>query len=139
MTYVSCSSVGEPMTDQQTAGEVLKELHEARIAGQLDRMCGLFAADARFRIAGSSDGKPITMSANGIGEIRPWLSMLVKTFRLTEYTMLSTVVEGTNGVIHWRADIVSKVTGTAVQTEFVDLIELRAGRIGAYTEFFVPR
>ena len=62
--------------------QLVKELHAARLQGDLERYAAVFAADARLRIAGSSDGKPIAIDASRIARIRPWLSILVKTFRL---------------------------------------------------------
>jgi len=126
------------MSDRAHAERLLRALYGARIDGQLEQLCGLFAATARFRIAGTSDGKPIAMAAQGIDAIRPWLTMLVKTFKLTRYELLSMIIESTSAAVHWRADIHSKITGTKVATELIDLIELRDGRIASYTEFFVP-
>lgn len=126
------------MTDRAQIEQLVRELHAARVEGNLDRLCGLYSAEARLRIAGSSDGKPIAMAAIGIKEIRPWLSILVKTFRMNEYTILSLTVEVPRAAAHWRVDIHSKITGAVVPTELVDLIDVRAGRIASHTEFFVP-
>jgi ketosteroid isomerase-like protein len=126
------------MTDRQQIEPLVRALYAARVAGQLDSLCGLFASDARLRIAGSSDGKPIAITARGIEEIRPWLAMLVKTFRLIDQQILSTIIEGRSAAVHWRAGVHSKITGAVVPTELVDLIEVRDGRIAAYREFFVP-
>jgi ketosteroid isomerase-like protein len=126
------------MTDRLQTEQLLRELYRARIAGHLDPLCGLFSADAYFRIAGSSDGKPIAIAARGAGEIRPWLSMLLKTFRIANHEILSTVLDGAAAAVNWRADIHSKITGVVVPTELVDLIEVREGRIASYREFFVP-
>jgi len=126
------------MTDRLQVEALVRELHAARLEGNLERLCGLYSEEARLRIAGTSDGKPIAVSAIGIGEIRPWLSILVKTFRLNQYTMLSLTVEGPRAAAHWRVDIHSKITGAVVPTELVDLIDVRAGRISSHTEFFVP-
>jgi hypothetical protein len=41
--------------------------------------------------------------------------------------------------VHWRARINSRITGTSVLTEFVDMFEVRNGLIATYTEFFAPR
>jgi hypothetical protein len=65
--------------------------------------------------------------------------MMVKVFRLSNYTLLSLVVEWPRATVHWRADIYSKVTGVTIATELVDLVELSDDRILNYTEFFVPR
>jgi ketosteroid isomerase-like protein len=126
------------MTDRREIERLVSELHAARIEGRLDALCALFAADANFKIAGASGSKPINISARGAGEIRAWLSMMIKTFRLTGYDRLSLVIENDHAAAHWRASIHSKITGVIVATELVDLIEVRAGLIAAYTELFVP-
>ncbi len=65
--------------------------------------------------------------------------MMVKVFRLTNYNLLSLVVEWPRATAHWSTDIYSKVTGVTVATELVDLVELSNDRILSYTEFFAPR
>jgi ketosteroid isomerase-like protein len=126
------------MTDRSIAAQLLHELHAARMAGSLERLCAVLAPDATLRIAGTSDGKPIAIAASGAAEIRTWLSMLVKAFRLSDYELETLVIEGTHLAAHWRVDIHSKVTGVSVDTELVDLIEVRGGRIASLTEFFLP-
>ena len=118
--------------------QLLKELYAARTEGQLDRLCSLFAPDASFKIAGASDGKPIAITARGTAEIRAWLSVMLKTFKLSRFQMLSEVIEGARAAAHWRVDIHSKITGVVVPTELVDLVEVSGGRITAYREFFAP-
>jgi ketosteroid isomerase-like protein len=126
------------MTDRSQVEQLLRELHTARLQADLERLCRLFAPDARLRIAGTSDGKPIAISASGIAQIRSWLSMLVKTFRLSQYQLLSLTVDGARAAGHWRVDVHSKITGTVASTELVDLIEVRDEQIASYIEFFVP-
>ena len=118
--------------------QLLKELHAARTEGQLDRLCALFAPDASFKIAGASDGKPIAITAHGTKEIRTWLAVMLKTFKLSRYQLLSVVIDGARAAAHWRVDIHSKITGVVVPTELVDLVDVSEGRITAYREFFAP-
>ena len=118
--------------------KLLAELYDARAAGALDRLCALFGPDAIFKISGSSDGKPIALSARGTDEVRSWLAVLVKTFRLTRHEIVSMVIDGQRAAVHWRASIHSRITGASVPTELVDLVEIRDGRIGSYVELFVP-
>jgi len=118
---------------------MVRDLHTARIAGDLAAMCRLFAERGKFEIAGASADKPVAIRAETLAEFRPWLAMLTKVFRLDDYHLISLVVEGSRVSAHWRANILSKVTGVAVLTELVDLMELRDGRIQSYSEFFVPR
>ena len=126
------------MTDRLQIEKLVRELHTARLEGDLERLCALYDGEARLRIAGSTDGKPISIAAIGMAEIRPWLSVLVKTFRLTQYTLLSLTVDVPRAAAHWRVDIHSKITGVVVPTELVDLIDARGGRISSHIEFFVP-
>jgi ketosteroid isomerase-like protein len=127
------------MTQREQVEQPLRALHTARLEANLEQLCALFSSDARMRIQGTSDGKPIAIEARGAEQIRPWLSVLVKTFRLRDYQLLSLTIEGARAAAHWRVNIHSKITGALVSTELVDLIEVRDGKIVSYVEFFVPR
>ena len=124
------------MTDRRQVEELLRELHAARLEADLERLCALFSTDGHLRIQGTSDGKSIAVEARGIGQIR--LAILVKTFRLSEYELLTLTIEGERAAAHWRVDIHSKITGAHVATELVDLLQIRGGQIVSYVEFFVP-
>jgi ketosteroid isomerase-like protein len=127
------------VTQRAAAERMVRELHAARVSADLAGMCRLFAEHGRFEIAGASADKPIAIRAASLAEFRPWLAMMTKVFRLSDYALLSLVVEWPRASAHWRANIYSKVTGVTVATELVDLIELRDDRIQTYSEFFVPR
>lgn len=129
----------DSMSDRAIAERMIQELHGARVRGDLAAMCGVFSDQGHFRIAGASADKPISIDANDLPSFRPWLAMLCKAFRVTDYELLSLVVEGPRATAHWRANIFSKITGATVATELVDLVEIRSNRITTYSEFFVPR
>ena len=126
------------MTQRLEIETLLSELYAARVEGQLDPLCALFSQQASFKIAGASDGKPIAITARGSTEIRAWLAMMLKTFKLNRYEQLGTVIEGARASVHWRVDIHSKITGVIVPTELVDLVEVSEGKIAGYREFFAP-
>jgi ketosteroid isomerase-like protein len=126
------------MPNRQDIEQLLTALYAARVEGSLERLCALFASDAHFKIAGASDGKPIAIDAHGSGEIRPWLSMMVKTFKLSNQRILSMVIEQERASVHWRADIHSRITGVMVPTELIDMVSVRDKHIQSYIEFFVP-
>jgi ketosteroid isomerase-like protein len=127
------------VAERVVAERLIRDLHAARVGGDLAGMCKLFADQGRYEIVGASADKPIAIRANGLAEFKPWLSMMVKVFRLSDYHLLSLVVEWPRATAHWRTDIYSKVTGVTVPTELVDLFELSNDRILSYTEFFAPR
>jgi ketosteroid isomerase-like protein len=126
------------MLDRREMQQLLDRLYAARVAGRLDELCGLFSTQAHFRIAGASDGKPIALAAHGRAAIRPWLAMMVKTFRLTRHEILTTLIDGHRCAVRWSADIHSRITGSVVATELVDLVEVTEGEISSYVEYFVP-
>jgi ketosteroid isomerase-like protein len=126
------------MMDRAEFEQLLRRLYLARLNGDVAGLCRLFADDVQFRIAGSSDGKPIAISARGMSEVRAWLTVMVKTFRLSNQNVLSMLMEGEDAAVHWRANIHSRVTGAVVATELVDLIKVRDSCITSYSEFFVP-
>ncbi len=127
------------MTERAAVERIVSELHAARVAGDLAGLCRQFAINGRFEIAGASADKPIAIRAEGLAAFRPWLAMMTKVFRLSDYELISLVVEWPRASAHWRANIHSKVTGVTVATELVDLIEVVDDRIHKYSEFFVPR
>jgi ketosteroid isomerase-like protein len=127
------------MTDRLEINRLLRQLYAARVKGDLDGVCRTFSNDANFQIAGASHVNPMAIAAVGIDEIRSWLALLIKTFQLTDQTILSMIIDGTKAAVHWRATIHSRITRAAVVTELVDLIQIRDGRVASYIEFFVAR
>jgi ketosteroid isomerase-like protein len=124
--------------DRSQVEALLRELYAARTAGELDRLCALFAPEALLKISGSSDGKAIAIAARGAREVRSWLGVLVKTFRLSPPEILSILIDGSRAAVHWRASIDSRITGASVPTELVDIFQIQSGRIVSYVELFVP-
>ncbi|MGC2033752.1 MAG: nuclear transport factor 2 family protein [Steroidobacteraceae bacterium] len=127
------------MAERAVAERMVRQVHTARVGGDLPALCRLFADHGRYEIVGVSADKPIAIRTTSIAELRPWLAMMVKVFRLSDYCLLSLVVEWPRATAHWRTDIYSKVTGVTVPTELIDLLELSEDRILSYTEFFAPR
>jgi ketosteroid isomerase-like protein len=124
------------MTDRLEFEILLRELYDARIRGNIAALCLPFADDATFRIAGPGQGGPVAMCAIGKSEIRPLLALLIKAFKLSEFTVFSILIDGEKAAVHWRAKIHSRIAGTIILTELVDLIELRDNRVASYVEFF---
>jgi ketosteroid isomerase-like protein len=125
--------------DRLEIDHLVHRIYAARVDENLDALCQLFSDDAVFHIAGAGQTNPISNTAVGSGELRPLLASMVKTFKLRNHAILSTLIDGTKAAAHWRAEIYSRITGSTVLTEFVDLLEFRNARIISYTEFFVPR
>lgn len=127
------------MSESREAERTIRALHDARVRGDLAAMCSLFAPEGEFRIAGASDGKPISVDAKSLAEFTPWLSMMVKVFRITNYDLKTEIVDAQRAAVLWHADIRSRITGVSVATELVDMVEVRKGLIVRYNELFTPR
>jgi ketosteroid isomerase-like protein len=128
------------MMDRLEIDRLLRGLYEARARGDLDAVCRSFSDDARFEIAGASHASPIAVTAVGIDEFRPLLTVMIKTFKLSDYAILAMIIDGMKAAVHWRATIHSRITRVGVRTELVDVVEVgSAGRINSYVEFFAPR
>jgi ketosteroid isomerase-like protein len=127
------------MSDRVEIERLLRELYAARARGDLEAVCACFAPDAVFEIAGASHSTPLSMKATGVDKYRQILAVLVRTFKLREQQILSMLIDGSNAAVHWRADVHSRITGSSVPTELIDMVEIRGGRIASYIEFFAPR
>src|SRR5438309_3347203 len=127
------------MSNRLEIERLLRERYAARLGGDLEALCRTFAKDSRLEIAGASSASPMAIKAAGLGEIRTWLALLVKTFQLSDQEILSMIIDGEAAALHLRARIRSKITGATVLTALVDVVRVREGRIASYTEFFVPR
>ena len=127
------------MTDRDEIDGLLRGLYAARLHGDLDGMCKAFAGDAVFQIAGAGQVSAVSNRAICLGEIRPLLAVMIKTFKLRDQIVQDILIDGTKAAVHWRAGVHSRITGTIALTEFVALVEIRNGRIVSYLEFFASR
>jgi ketosteroid isomerase-like protein len=127
------------MTDRLVTERLLHRLYAARVQGDLPGLIATFSKDAAFRFAGASNPVPVSISATGVDQFKPLLSILIKTFKINEHSIESMLIDGEKAAVHWRADIFSRITGIMVPTELVDIIEVRGGLVASYTEFFVAR
>jgi ketosteroid isomerase-like protein len=127
------------MADRLETEKLLHELYAARLRGDLDGLCATFTPDANFQLAGASNASPLVMSANGVDKFRPLLAIMLKSFKLRDQEILAMLIDGARAAVHWRVNIFSRITGTTVLTELVDIVEVRDGRVSSYTELFVPR
>ena len=127
------------MTDRLEIERLLRELYAARLRGDLDAMCAAFSQDATLQIAGAGTVSPVGVKSVGIDQFRSLLGLMIRSFKLSEQTIMSMIVDGEKAAVHWQAKVHSRISGTMVLTEFVDLVEVKDHRVGSFIEFFVPR
>lgn len=123
------------MNDRNDVEQVVRGAYAARVRGDIDATCRHFAANARFQMAGSPQASSIALSIEGADALRKTIEGMIKTFELSDHTIVSMVVEGSKAAVHWRAKIKSTITGETVSSDLVDLIEVKDGRIVSFLEF----
>src|SRR5271156_3867061 len=116
---------------------LLRELYAARFSGDLEGVCRVFAADAKFQMAGAGEAGPAGIKAYGIREFRPLLAFMIKTFKLGALTIRSMEIQEEKATIRWQADVQSRITGATVPTELIDVVEVHDGKIANFNEVFV--
>jgi ketosteroid isomerase-like protein len=123
------------MSDRSGVEKVLRDAYEARVRGDIDALGRIFANNARFEVAGSSQVSAIPARVEGAVQVLPLLGQMIKTFQLSDLRILSMVIEGSKAAVHWRAKARSSVTGEIADTQLMDIIEVKDGRITSFIEF----
>jgi ketosteroid isomerase-like protein len=118
---------------------LLRALYAARLSGDLEAICRALSSDAQIQIASARLASPVAIEAAGIEKFRPLLALLIKTFKLGDLAILSMRIEGNQATVHWRANISSRITGAAILTDLIDVVEVRDGRIVNFDEVSVSR
>jgi ketosteroid isomerase-like protein len=122
------------MSDRSSVEKLLHEAYAARVRGDIDTIGRIFADNARFEVAGSSQVSAIPARVEGAG-VRPLIGQMIKTFQMSDLRILSMVVDGSKAAVHWRVKVRSSVTGETADTQLVDIIEVKDGRIASFVEF----
>jgi ketosteroid isomerase-like protein len=123
------------MSDRTGVEKVLRDAYEARVRGDIDTLGRIFADNARFEVAGSSQVSAIPARVEGAGQVLPLLGQMIKTFQLSDLRILSMVIEGPKAAVHWRAKVRSSVTREIADTQLMNIIEVKDGRITSFVEF----
>ena len=123
------------MTERFEIERVLEEAYAARKRGDVDGILRLFSADVHFQLAGSISASPIPLRTAGAAQFRTVLDRLVRTFEWVDQQILCMLIDGSRAAVHWRGKIRSTATGETVDTELVDIVEFKDGRIVSFVEF----
>lgn len=143
--YFAPGTRGPETRNRRTMGtkeidRLLRDLYAARQCGDLDGVCRAFADDGGFQIASANgDSSQVAIKAAGVREFRPLLAFMIKTFRLKDLTIRTMNIDGDKATVHWQALVRSRITGATVPTEFIDIVEVRAGRIANFSEVYIAR
>jgi ketosteroid isomerase-like protein len=121
--------------DRASVEKVIREGYAARMRGDLDVTCHYFSDDASFAIAGSPEASPVASSVTGCGNIRGALAGLMGAVEFLRHDFLDVVVEGDRAAVHSRVRLRATGTGEEAETDFLDLITVRDGKIHSFMQF----
>jgi ketosteroid isomerase-like protein len=121
--------------DRTSVEQVIRDGYAARLRGDVDVTCQSFSDDASFTIAGSPEASPVASSVRGCGNIRDALAGLMGAFEFLHHDFLDVLVEGDRAAVHSRARLRATATGEEVETDFVDLVTVRDGKIESFVQF----
>jgi ketosteroid isomerase-like protein len=135
MMWQSGAGSENVMSDRSEIERVLKDAYAARKRGDIDAILRVFSPDVHFQLAGSTAASPIPLQIAGAAQFRSVLEGLIRTFEWVDQRILCMLIDGQRAAVHWRGKIRSTATGETVDTELVDIVELKDGRIVSFVEF----
>jgi ketosteroid isomerase-like protein len=108
---------------------ILDKAYEARRSEDVEAVIACFHEDGRFL----SNGAPAATRTRV--EQRTAIKDLFDAFALLEFEQHCRVIDPPRAVVHWRGKFRAK-NGRVGDTDVIDLIEVRDGRIASLTTFF---
>src|SRR5687768_2179551 len=104
---------------------ILDQAYTARRKQDLDAVLDCFGAESRFKVNGAE------ADAADRGQQRSAIQGIFDAFQLMEFHSHSRVIDPPKAVVHWRGKFRANKTGQVVDTDVLDLIEIRDGRIAS--------
>lgn len=118
------------MSSRDEIERVLDRAYAARKRQDLAAVVECFHADGRFCVNGGE--QPACTRA----EQQVAIGGIFDAYQLLEFHEHGRVIDPPRAVVHWRGKFRANNTGRTADTDIVDLIEIRDGRIAALTTFF---
>ena len=117
------------MSSREEIERLLDQAYAARQSENVEAVMECFHADGSFGVNGAE--------APACGpECRTAMNGLFKAFRLLEFQPHCRVIDPPRAVVHWRGKFRASNTGQVADTDILDLIEIKDGRIASLTTFF---
>lgn len=109
---------------------ILDRAYAARQKQDVNAVFECFGSDGRFRQNG------LDRPAADREAARSALQDLFDAFDLLEFQGHCRVIEPPRAVVYWRGKFRAKQSGEVAETDILDLIEIKDGKIASLTTFF---
>ena len=116
------------MDTRETIDRILDQAYTARRTNDAKAAAAVFAADGSF----AANGMP---AATALAERADALSTMFDAFAVIDYTEHCRIIDPPRAVVHWHGKFRLK-NGREGETDILDLIEIRDGKVAALTTFF---
>jgi ketosteroid isomerase-like protein len=118
------------MTSRADIDQILDRAYAARKKHDVQGVFECFTSDGQFRQCGQGE------ACSDAAVSRVGLQGLFDAMELVESHEHRRVIEGPLAVVHWRGKFRARNTGEIGETEVLDLVEVRDGKIVSLTTFF---
>jgi ketosteroid isomerase-like protein len=123
------------MMDRSELERTARAFYRARNDNDLEAMMSFVDPDASFHIVGNYRLGPLTHVVDGHSEIRARFSDLVDAWDLSGLSFDSMYVDGDTVLVHRTGSVRFKSDDSHFDTEILDKLTFRDGRVIEFTEF----
>lgn len=124
------------MYDRDEILGIVKKGYAARLRGDVEGVLSVFAKDAIFRLNAAPLNRVIAVHTIAGNELRQAMKQLIDNFEFSNFEIVDSVVEGSKAAVRSIFTVRARTTGHAAQTEVLDLIEVKDGKICSFLQFF---
>ncbi|MDQ0472742.1 nuclear transport factor 2 family protein [Labrys wisconsinensis] len=114
---------------------MLRTCYAMRRAEDIEGALESFTEDATFRLVGNPGLAPLTKAVTGRDALRAMLTQLARDWDWRDYHITSIMVDGDHAVVHSRGRMRYTPKNAAMETETLDLITIRDGKISDFQQF----
>jgi ketosteroid isomerase-like protein len=123
------------MADSAAIREFVENLLELRNRADTDAIFALMDPSFHFRICGTDRLDPFTRAASDPNQVQATITALVGDWDLSGLENLSIHVGGDTAFVHRKGDVRHIPSGKVINTELMDKITVRDGRLVEYLQF----
>jgi ketosteroid isomerase-like protein len=118
------------MTSRADIDQILDRAYAARKKHDVQGVFECFTSDGQFRQNGQGGAHTDAVMS------RAELQNVFDAFQLLESQEYRRVIEAPLAVVHWRGKFRAANTGEVQETDILDLVEVKDGKIASLTTFF---
>jgi ketosteroid isomerase-like protein len=123
------------MDEKSNIAQTVRKIYAARRENDVDALMVFTDPDCSFRIVGNEGLGDMTKKAIGSAAVRQTLQALVGVWDFAKIETTSLHVDGDTAFAHRSGQVRFNPTGNLYDTEFVDKLTFRNGRLIELVEF----